>query len=82
MPFHYGDEGDDSGTAPTAANRLTMTGWDPVSKQPHFKYAAVAIRPATAVGERARSNGATALAGRRGNGARREEPVAAGETRR
>jgi len=21
-----------------------MTGWDPVSKQPHFKYAAVSVR--------------------------------------
>ena len=30
-------------TEPTAANRLTITGWDPVSKQPHFKYAAVAV---------------------------------------
>jgi anaerobic selenocysteine-containing dehydrogenase len=82
MPFHYGDEGHDSGTAPTSANRLTMTGWDPVSKQPHFKYAAVAIRPATSVGDRSRSNGATALAGRRGDRTRQEEPVAAGETRR
>ena len=26
-----------------AANELTLTGWDPVSKQPHFKYAAVRI---------------------------------------
>jgi anaerobic selenocysteine-containing dehydrogenase len=42
IPFHYGDDGD--GDGPTAANRLTMTGWDPVSKQPHFKYAAVSIR--------------------------------------
>ena len=42
MPFHYGDDGDDD--EPTAANRLTMSGWDPVSKQPHFKYAAVSIR--------------------------------------
>jgi ferredoxin-nitrate reductase len=42
MPFHYGDEGD--GDEPTAANRLTLTGWDPVSKQPHFKYAAVNVQ--------------------------------------
>jgi ferredoxin-nitrate reductase len=42
MPFHYGDDGGEDGSA---ANRLTMTGWDPVSKQPHFKYAAVSIRP-------------------------------------
>ena len=26
-----------------AANELTLTGWDPVSKQPYFKYAAVAV---------------------------------------
>jgi ferredoxin-nitrate reductase len=42
MPFHYGDDSED-GPA-TAANRLTISGWDPVSKQPYFKYAAVAIR--------------------------------------
>ncbi|MFL5674132.1 MAG: molybdopterin oxidoreductase family protein [Chloroflexota bacterium] len=46
MPFHYGDDGDED--RPTAANRLTMTGWDPVSKQPHFKYAAVSVRPVRA----------------------------------
>ncbi|MCC3160112.1 nitrate reductase [Hymenobacter sp. 15J16-1T3B] len=43
MPFHYGywdhDEHDKR-----AANELTLTEWDPVSKQPHFKYAAVRIR--------------------------------------
>jgi anaerobic selenocysteine-containing dehydrogenase len=84
MPFHYGDEGDGADTLPTAANRLTMSGWDPVSKQPHFKYAAVAIRPATSVSERARDNGATALAGRRDDRTRSEgrQPVASGETRR
>ena len=43
IPFHYGDDADDG--PPTAANRLTLTGWDLVSKQPHFKYAAVALRP-------------------------------------
>ena len=41
IPFHYGDAGGDE--EPTAANRLTISGWDPVSKQPHFKFAAVAI---------------------------------------
>jgi ferredoxin-nitrate reductase len=35
IPFHYGDE---------AANELTLAQWDPVSKQPFFKYAAVHIR--------------------------------------
>ncbi|PJJ60860.1 molybdopterin oxidoreductase family protein [Hymenobacter chitinivorans] len=43
MPFHYGywDQDQDP---PRAANELTLTEWDPVSKQPHFKYAAVRIR--------------------------------------
>ncbi|TYZ14511.1 molybdopterin-dependent oxidoreductase [Hymenobacter lutimineralis] len=45
MPFHYGywdhDEHDKR-----AANELTLTEWDPISKQPHFKYAAVRIRKA------------------------------------
>src|SRR4051794_37580855 len=96
IPFHYGDDGDED--APTEANRLTMTGWDPVSKQPFFKYAAVSIRPVSPVGERARGGGRTGLAGRRlrgrsgvevnagarSNGASSDpaEPVAAGEERR
>lgn len=42
VPFHYGYW--DEGTLPRAANELTLSEWDPVSKQPHFKYAAVAIR--------------------------------------
>jgi ferredoxin-nitrate reductase len=42
IPFHYG-YWDEPGRK-RAANELTMTGWDPVSKQPHFKYAAVNIR--------------------------------------
>jgi anaerobic selenocysteine-containing dehydrogenase len=37
MPFHYGAR---------AANELTIAEWDPVSKQPFFKYAAVQIRKA------------------------------------
>jgi ferredoxin-nitrate reductase len=48
MPFHYGDW-DEPGRR-QAANRLTISGWDPVSKQPHFKYAAVRCR---ATGRRA-----------------------------
>ncbi|MFL6123206.1 molybdopterin oxidoreductase family protein [Actinophytocola sp.] len=42
LPFHYGywDTGDKDGRA---ANELTMTDWDPVSKQPLFKTAAAAI---------------------------------------
>jgi ferredoxin-nitrate reductase len=41
IPFHFGywdDTNPDS-----AANELTITGWDAVSKQPHFKYAAVQL---------------------------------------
>lgn len=41
IPFHYG-YWDEPGRA-RAANELTITEWDPVSKQPHYKYAAVAI---------------------------------------
>ena len=39
-PWHYGDT---SGPDDTAANELTLTGWDPVSKQPEFKVAAVSV---------------------------------------
>jgi anaerobic selenocysteine-containing dehydrogenase len=53
-PFHYGywerdrsgpGEGDGSGPEdrPTEANELTMTEWDPVSKQPILKVAAVRV---------------------------------------
>jgi anaerobic selenocysteine-containing dehydrogenase len=47
VPFHYGwwDDpagGPDSGRA-SAANLLTRTEWDPVSKQPIFKVAAVRV---------------------------------------
>jgi anaerobic selenocysteine-containing dehydrogenase len=42
LPFHYGssDGGDDP---PRAANELTITQWDPVSKQPVFKTAKVRV---------------------------------------
>lgn len=47
LPFHYG-YWDTTGHAPdgpgTAANELTLTDWDPASKQPIFKTAAAAIR--------------------------------------
>jgi anaerobic selenocysteine-containing dehydrogenase len=44
VPFHYGswDKGPDG--PPTAANEFTLTEWDPVSKQPLFKVAAVRVR--------------------------------------
>lgn len=44
MPFHYG-YWDDPHRA-RAANELTLYEWDPVSKQPHFKYAAVKLEKA------------------------------------
>jgi anaerobic selenocysteine-containing dehydrogenase len=49
LPFHYGYWDGDGGAAPgdgpgRAANELTITDWDPVSKQPLFKTAAAAVR--------------------------------------
>jgi hypothetical protein len=41
VPFHYGYWDEPGRTR--AANELTLYGWDPVSKQPHFKYAAVKL---------------------------------------
>jgi anaerobic selenocysteine-containing dehydrogenase len=47
LPFHYGywdSAGSASGDGHTrAANELTITAWDPVSKQPIFKVAAVRL---------------------------------------
>jgi ferredoxin-nitrate reductase len=47
VPFHYGywDEGAaaPNGATPRAANEMTITAWDPVSKQPLFKVAAVRL---------------------------------------
>jgi ferredoxin-nitrate reductase len=40
IPFHYGDPD-------TAANDLTPTSWDPVSKQPYFKSGAARVIPTT-----------------------------------
>jgi anaerobic selenocysteine-containing dehydrogenase len=42
VPFHYGSW-DGERAVPRAANELTVTGWDPVSKQPIFKVAAVRV---------------------------------------
>ena len=42
-PFHYGGWDQPQGADPTAANELTITEWDPVSKQPLFKVAAVRV---------------------------------------
>jgi hypothetical protein len=47
VPFHYGYWDAPGGCAPdgrpTAANELTLTGWDPVSKQPLYKIGAVRV---------------------------------------
>ncbi|MEU8804535.1 nitrate reductase [Spirillospora sp. NPDC048819] len=46
VPFHYGhwDPGEaEPDGRPRAANELTITDWDPVSKQPVFKTAAVRV---------------------------------------
>jgi anaerobic selenocysteine-containing dehydrogenase len=43
IPFHYGYWDNNDGHH-RAANELTISGWDPVSKQPYFKYAAVQVR--------------------------------------
>ena len=66
-PFHYGyfDEpgGDSPDGRPRAANELTMTEWDPVSKQPLFKVAAVKVtKVADAGGEPAPAPTTTASA--------------------
>ncbi len=46
-PFHYGYWDEPEGEAPDgrarAANELTITEWDPVSKQPLFKAGAVRV---------------------------------------
>jgi anaerobic selenocysteine-containing dehydrogenase len=46
-PFHYGywdePDGAEPNGRPRAANELTITAWDPVSKQPLFKVAAVRV---------------------------------------
>jgi len=44
IPFHYGYWDNDERSR--AANELTITEWDPVSKQPHYKYSAVKISKA------------------------------------
>jgi anaerobic selenocysteine-containing dehydrogenase len=43
IPFHYGYW--DNPGRKRAANELTISGYDNVSKQPHFKYAAARIKP-------------------------------------
>ena len=56
IPFHYGyfdqEDGDGPDAHARAANELTITEWDPVSKQPLFKVGAVKVtKVAAADGE-------------------------------
>jgi anaerobic selenocysteine-containing dehydrogenase len=54
VPFHYGYWDEPNGDRSRAANELTATRWDPISKQPLFKLAAVSVEKlADANGERA-----------------------------
>jgi len=48
LPFHYGYWDTDQVEGDRAANELTFTDWDPVSKQPLFKTGAAALRKAAA----------------------------------
>ncbi|TQM57913.1 molybdopterin oxidoreductase family protein [Humibacillus xanthopallidus] len=52
LPFHYGywdtPDGRQPGDHGRAANELTLTDWDPASKQPIFKTAACAVRKVAA----------------------------------
>ena len=48
VPFHYGYFDAPEGASPNAharaANELTITDWDPASKQPLYKVGAVSVR--------------------------------------
>ena len=48
LPFHYG-YWDSHEAYARAANELTLNAWDPVSKQPLYKYAAAQVRKTTAL---------------------------------
>jgi ferredoxin-nitrate reductase len=62
-PFHYGDTDGDTDQPRRAANELTLTEWDPVSKQPNYKVCAVRIsRVASSDGEPAPAPTTTASA--------------------
>jgi anaerobic selenocysteine-containing dehydrogenase len=60
VPFHYGywDHPDRA----RAANEVTPTEWDPVSKQPYFKCAAVSLRKVPQDGEEAIAGAAGKIA--------------------
>jgi predicted molibdopterin-dependent oxidoreductase YjgC len=67
LPFHYGYWDADESKHDRAANELTPTDWDPVSKQPIFKTAAAAVDrvgagegPAPAAGTEPQTHGGPA----------------------
>lgn len=65
VPFHYGYWDTDAGGRHRAGNELTLTDWDPVSKQPIFKTAAARLhksqtRPADGGAARAPTTTASA----------------------
>ena len=64
VPFHYGywDVGDGDESKGRAANELTLTAWDPVSRQPIFKTGAVKVERLEAGDGRARAPLQTASA--------------------
>lgn len=86
-PFHYGHwdpdaagGGDRVGTAHRLANELTMTVWDPVSKQPVFKTAACQVtrlRPGDGPAPAPTTTASAPAAGR--SPSRRPAPTAGGE---
>jgi anaerobic selenocysteine-containing dehydrogenase len=80
IPFHYGTWDDPE--ARTAANNLTITGWDPVSKQPFFKFGAAAVKRVGEPRPTARENAVSDVAVQRDAAARGREPVTAGEAKR
>jgi anaerobic selenocysteine-containing dehydrogenase len=51
LPFHYGYWDERTPDHRRAANELTHTDWDPVSKQPTFKTAAAALQPIVGAGD-------------------------------
>jgi anaerobic selenocysteine-containing dehydrogenase len=95
LPFHYGYWDEPGGCEPDgpgrAGNELTLTDWDPVSKQPIFKTAAAAVRllsPADGATSPAPTTTASAPAAgsprptRGGPAAEAEERIGAGGGRR
>jgi ferredoxin-nitrate reductase len=66
-PFHYGywdePDGSEPNGRPRAANELTITAWDPVSKQPRFKIGKVRVaKVAPANGQASRAPAVAASA--------------------